>query len=352
MNGEEGPPISRRVLMKNSALVFAGATIGGLGQVVDADARPTPAATGSQGQTKVYLLGSQGGQQRTAETGANFRAGTAVFITVGDVGYLVDAGVGAMLRLNQAGFNATAVRNVFMTHHHQDHNADLGTVMGFGWTSGRNRGDDGRRLDVYGPPGTTAYYEGYRDSLALNISDQQVNLGQTPDFTTFCHAHEFPLSGRILTEPVQIMSDGTVTVSAIRVNHGAIPTVGYRFRTPDLDVALSGDRGTKGDHLARLVHGADILFHEISDTTLVASVLRAQRAAPDFIEHQLHDHSPPGLVARTANRAGCKQLILYHLIPGIAAITDAHWTSLVTDAGLKVPVAVGHDLLELPDGSE
>lgn len=344
---DEGPQISRRALMKSSAAVLAGATVGGLGQVVAADARPTPAATGSQGRTKVYLLGSQGGQQRTAETGAKFRAGTAVFITVDDVGYLVDAGVGAMLRLNQAGFDATAVRYVFMTHHHQDHNADLGTVMGFGWTSGRNQGDDGRRMDIYGPPGTNAYYTGYLHGLKLNIADQEHDLGQTPDFTTYCRHHEFPLAGPILTRPVQILSNGTVTVHAIRVNHGKMPTVGYRFKTPDLDVALSGDRGTEGDHLPRLIHGADVLFHEISDTALVAAVLESQGASADFIAHQLYDHSPPSLVAQTANGSGAKQLILYHIIPGAEQLTDAYWHSLLQTAGLKVPMTVGHDLLEL-----
>jgi hypothetical protein len=48
--------------------------------VVPPTASGTPAATGTGGRTQVYLLGSQGGQQRTQATGANARAGTSALM--------------------------------------------------------------------------------------------------------------------------------------------------------------------------------------------------------------------------------------------------------------------------------
>jgi len=340
------PGISRRALIASSAKVVAAGAAAALGQAVVARADPRPVAVGSAGRTQVFLLGSQGGQQRTQLTGASFRAGTAVLILVDGVGYMIDAGVGALLRLNQAGFDANVIRHIFMTHHHQDHNADLGNVMGFAWSSGRNGQQTHRRLDVWGPPGTLAYANGYQESLALSIADQEGPLVQRPFFHEFVYPHEFPLSGRILTHPVAVMSDARLKAWTVRVNHGAMPSVGYRIKTVDLDIAFSGDRGTRGDHLDRLIADADILLHEIIDTALVIPPLEQEHAPPSFIEHLKHDHSPPALVASTASAARPKQLILYHLIPGNAALTDQDWQSLLTPH-YRGEIIVGKDLLEI-----
>ena len=305
---------------------------------------PRPVASGAAGRTQVYLLGAQGGQSRAILTGSDIHAGPSVLLIVDGVGYLMDAGVGALLRLNQAGFDPTMIRHVFMTHHHQDHNADLGNIIGFGWTTG-SQVHPGQRLDVWGPPGTLAYQSGYQEATALSINDNEANLGKTPSFQSYLHCHQFPITGAIRTRPVTVMSDPVVTVSAIRVNHGKIPTVGYRFKTPDLDVVFSGDRGDRGDELVTLAKGADVLFHEIIDIDVVLAGLKAQKAPPSFIQHMMQDHSAPAFVAQTATAAKAPKLVLYHLVPGNPGITDARWTSLVSPryAG---EIVVGTDLLE------
>ena len=289
----------------------------------------TPAATLQSGRTRVYLLGSQGGQQRTQLAGANVRAGTSALVVVDGVGYLVDAGVGALLRLNEAGFDANVVRHIFITHHHQDHNADLGNMIGFSWTAGRSGSPD-RRLDVWGPPGTKAYIRGYKISTARSIADQQGPLKQKPSLDDYLRGHELQMRGDIRTAGVGVMSDERVTVSAITVNHGSMPSVAYRLETPDLKIVFSGDRGDRGDELARLAKSADVLFHEISDLALVKAVYEAQGAPPSFIDHQLHDHASGELVGRTATDAGVPKLVLYHLVPGTPAISDERWRAMVS----------------------
>jgi ribonuclease BN (tRNA processing enzyme) len=313
---------------------------------VRAGAAPKPAVIGTNGQTRVYLLGAQGGQNRSLIQGSTVCAGTSVLLIVNDAGYLLDAGVGSLLRLAQAGFDPTVVSNIFMTHHHQDHNADLGNFMGFGWTTGRF-GASTRTLGVWGPTGTKEYCSGYRSSLELSINDQERNLGQTPAFSSFVRVHDFGLKGKMLTHPVVVMSDSNVTVSAIRVNHGSLPTVGYRFKTPDLDVVFSGDRGDQGDDFVALAAGADVLFHEIIDIDTVLPVLKAQGAPADFIAHQEDDHAAPSLVATTATRAGVPKLVLYHLIPANLGVTsDARWTSLISPK-YSGQIVVGQDLLQI-----
>lgn len=348
--------VSRRAFLGASAAAAAGAVGATMLPAVRAGATPArsagtakvlpvAAATGSSGQTQVYLLGAQGGQNRGLLAGSSSCAGTSVLIMVNGVGYLMDAGVGSLFRLNQAGFDPSVVRNIFVTHHHQDHNADLGNFLGFGWSTGRF-GTSARTLDVWGPTGTKKYCAGYTKSLALSIADQEQNLGQVPNFSSFLGVHEFAMHGKILTEPVVIMNDGTVTVSAIAVNHG-FPTVGYRFQTPDLDVVFSGDRGNQGDNFNLLASGAGVLFHEIVNIATILPFLEAQGASPGFISHMQNDHSAPDFVGSTATAAGVPELVLYHLIPANLAVTSAaQWTSLVspTYAG---NIVVGVDMLQV-----
>ena len=339
--------LTRRDLLADSArLAVAGGLAASVLPSAVAQAAARPVAVGAAGRTHVYLLGAQGGQNRAKLTGSDIHAGPSALLMVDGVGYLMDAGVGTLLRLSQAGFDPTVVRHVFMTHHHQDHNADLGNIIGFGWTTGA-QAHPGQRLSVWGPPGTHAYKRGYEESTALSIHDQEANLGKTPSFRSYLRCHQLPDSGAIRTRPVKVMSDHAVTVSAIRVNHGALPTVGYRFKTPDLDVAFSGDRGDRGDNFVALARGADVMFHEIIDIDIVIPALKAQKAPASFIRHQQRDHSAPSLVARTATDANVPKLILYHLIPGNAAITsDARWTSLVSPH-YAAEIIVGKDLLEV-----
>jgi ribonuclease BN (tRNA processing enzyme) len=335
---------SHRVFVASSTVLLALVANGVVAGAIPSTANGTPAAIGGSGRTQVYLLGSQGGQQRTQLTGAQIRGGPSALIVVDGVGYMLDAGVGALLRLNEAGFDANVVRHVFLTHHHQDHNADLGNIIGFSWTAGRFGGAD-RRLDVWGPPGTRDYIRGYKISSARNIADQEGPLVQKPTLDAYLHGHELSMRGNIRTDGVRVMSDERVTVSTIRVNHGSMPSVGYRFETPDLKIVFSGDRGDRGDELARFAKGADVLFHEIIDLEVVKTALHAQGAPPRYVDHQIHDHSVGELVGRTATEAGVPKLVLYHLVPGTPALSDERWRSLVSPyyAG---EIVVGKDLLE------
>jgi ribonuclease BN (tRNA processing enzyme) len=352
--GDRSTAVSRRDLFGTSArLVAAGSLGAALLPLSTARAAPRPAAVGTAGRTKVFLLGAQGGQNRAAITGSAIHAGPSVLIMVDGVGYLMDAGVGTLMRLNEAGFDPTMIRHVFMTHHHQDHNADLGNIIGFGWTTGPQV-DEGQRIDVWGPPGTRAYQAGYQQATALSIHDQVTHLGKKPAFSKYLTCHEFPLRGAILHTAHRVMSDGKVTVEAIRVNHGPVPTVGYRFKTPDLDVVFSGDRGALGDFFVQLAKGADLLFHEIIDIELVRSILKAQKAPADFIKHQEQDHSAPAFVGKTARAASAKKLVLYHIIPGSEA---ANLGSTPPSYGTKLKglvaqqyageIVVGSDLLQV-----
>ncbi|MBX3284419.1 MAG: MBL fold metallo-hydrolase [Acidimicrobiales bacterium] len=288
-------------------------------------ATPEERTTVSRGDTKVVVLGSHGGQQITQLTGSHLRCGTSMLIDVGGEVTVVDCGCGSVHRLAEAGYDAHQVRTVLVTHCHADHVAELGSLVSFAWSSGRNGADPDRRLDVYGPTGTGDYEAGLKRSLARSIADQEGPLAQTPPFDAFATWHEFtpPPTTRTLVERPDLV------VQAIRVRHGSMPSVGYRVRTPDVDVAISGDRGVGGDSFDAFAAGADVLVHEVIDRPLVTGVLEAEGAAPSFVRHLVDDHTDAPDVGRTATAAGVDTLVLYHLIPGNPAITDDRWVDLV-----------------------
>jgi ribonuclease BN (tRNA processing enzyme) len=211
-----------------------------------------------------------------------------------------------------------------VTHHHTDHNADLGNFAGFAWSSGLGDGEARRRLDIYGPDGTLDYEQGYKRAAAKSVADQEGALGQDMPFDEFAHWHEFAVS----ETPTKVFSDDLFDVQAARVYHGSLPSVAFRVRTPDVDVVLSGDRGAQWqDEFVAFAKGADVLFHEIIDIELIERLLK--NADPEFIDHLANDHSDPETVGTAATGAGVETLVLYHLVPGNPAITDTAWKKKV-----------------------
>ena len=61
--------------------------------------------------------------------------------------YVVDAGDGVARRLAKAGINVREIGTIFITHHHDDHTAGLGTLMSVAWDNQRTQ-----PINVFGPP--------------------------------------------------------------------------------------------------------------------------------------------------------------------------------------------------------
>ena len=92
--------------------------------------------------TKLVLLGTQGGPRANAE-----RAQPANLLVVKRINYLIDAGNGVARQLSLAGVTPAAVHTIFITHNHDDRNADWGTLMGLAWSLSSSH-----PITVYGPP--------------------------------------------------------------------------------------------------------------------------------------------------------------------------------------------------------
>ncbi len=102
-------------------------------------------------QTRVITLGTQGGPMPTID-----RSQPANALLVDDRVYLIDAGNGVARQLVKAGIDHRRVGQIFITHNHDDHNSDWGTLMGYQWATGRRQ-----PTTVYGPAGTEDMLKGF-----------------------------------------------------------------------------------------------------------------------------------------------------------------------------------------------
>jgi ribonuclease BN (tRNA processing enzyme) len=105
-----------------------------LGIACCATALPQPAITQqSASKTTLITLGTQGGPFQSRN-----RAQPANVLIVNEQAYVVEAGNAAVRQLSIAGIPLARVSHIFITHNHDDHNADAGTMMGLAWSLGRS----------------------------------------------------------------------------------------------------------------------------------------------------------------------------------------------------------------------
>jgi len=307
----------RAILAGGLSLAAAGATGFSLAQ--------TP---GSR-RSRLILLGTGGGPTPKAN-----RSAPANAVVVDGVIYIVDCGSGVARQMVLAGLSLTALRRVFITHHHSDHDADYGNLLLLAWES-----DLAHRVDSYGPPPLTRMT---RQFLQLNDYDIQTRSADEgrPPLAPLIIPHEISGDGLVIR-------DDKVTVTAALVDHPPVrPALAYRFDCPDRSIVFSGDT-RPSQNLVRLAKGADVLVHEVMYLPALDRLISAEPNARTLRAHLLAAHTSTDDVGKIATQAGVKTLVLSHFVPGgEPAIPDEVWRDAVKPhfAG---DLIVGRDLMEL-----
>jgi ribonuclease BN (tRNA processing enzyme) len=296
--------------------------------------------------TRLITLGTQGGPRGSAD-----RAQPSNVLIVRGTPYLIDAGNGVIRQLWLAGIPFTSIRHIFITHNHDDHNADWGTLMGRAWTSGQHQ-----PMTVYGPRGTEQMRAGFLQYFAPNAAAHHLEGAENIPPEKVIRARE-------ITGPGLVFRDENIRVTAVENCHYHFSkgTPGYqwqqsfsfRFETPDRVIVISGDTGPCHDVLTEFSRGADILLHEVIDLAAVETALgaradgtnsqRGQREA--LMVHMREDHTIAEDVGRLAKAAAVKMLVLTHLVPGSRAEEDGRYVDRVRKY-YDGPVVVAHDLME------
>jgi ribonuclease BN (tRNA processing enzyme) len=283
------------------------------------------------GKTRLILLGTGGGPRPRKGRNASSQV-----IIVNDVPYVIDCGDGVARQLVIAGVALNKLGNVFITHHHSDHNADYGNLLLLAWVSGLRT-----RVDTWGPPPlekiTQLFLEMSAPDIDVRIADQGI-----PPLAPLIHVHELTAAG-------PVMQDENVKVTCALVDHPPmVPSFAYRFDSADRSIVISGDTN-RSANLEKLAQGADVLVHEAMWVPAVDGIVGnsngVNRAA--LKAHFINSHTAVEDCGRVAAAAGVKTLVLSHLVPSDdPAITDQMWIDAARQY-FSGEIIVGRDLLDI-----
>jgi ribonuclease BN (tRNA processing enzyme) len=282
-----------------------------------------------QPRTRLILLGTAGGP-----TPKRTRSGPAQVILAGDAAYVVDCGDGVARQAVLAGVPFNALRHIFITHHHSDHNADYGNLLLLFWASGL-----AHRVDSWGPPPLERITELFLEMSKPDIDVRVVDEGR-PTLGQLIHPHD-------IQQPGLVMEDDNVRVTSALVHHPMVPVAyAYRFDAPDRSIVISGDTA-RSDAVVQLARGADVLVHEAFYPDAVEKMVVGRANAEPLRKHLLASYTSAEDCGRVAAAAGVKTLVLSHFVPGgYPFLADEVWFDAVRPhfAGRLI---VGRDLLEL-----
>ena len=250
----------------------------------------TAQSCGSTG-VAVQVLGSGGPEIQDK------RASTSYLIWKDGVARVViDAGGGSALRFGESGAQMSQPDVFLFTHFHVDHSSDFPALVFSSWFEDRSR-----PLPVYGPPGnefmpsTTEFvHDLFSDPHgAWRYLSELVDSGNNDSYKLQPHNVD------AASTPVPVFHNADMTISAVRVIHGAFPALAWRVDIAGKHIVFSGDTNGEGSGLTQLASNADIFV--------------AHNAVPEGaagIERRLH--MPPSVIGTIAGDAHVKQLVLSH----------------------------------------
>src|SRR5882724_1085378 len=304
---------------------------GGIGAIAAAALAHTSHSQGfTLGPNRLVLLGTKGGPAIRA----GYRPSpSANLIVYNGVPYVIDTGYGVSFKLIEAKFPLPALRHVFITHHHSDHNAEFGLLMNNAWAIGLKT-----PVDAYGPAGMRELADGFWQAYRFDIETRMADEGR-PDLRELVAIHEY-------TEG-PVMTAGDVKVTALRNVHPPITeSFALKFEFPNKTIVFSGDTAYFPP-LAQFARGADILVHEVMYAPALERLLARTPNAPTLLAHLKASHTLTDEVGRLATQAGVKTLVLSHLVPADdPSVTEKVWADAVRETWTG-DLVVAHDLMEI-----
>ncbi|MER5390987.1 MBL fold metallo-hydrolase [Saccharopolyspora sp. NPDC002686] len=276
--------------------------------------------------TELVLLGTAGGP-----TPKRNRSAPAQAIVVGDRTYLIDAGNGVARQLVAADIPLRSLTAACVTHHHSDHNVDLGTVVHLAWCA-----DLRQPVRLYGPPPLTEMMAAFARYADTDVTTRIADEGR-PDFAELIVPED-------VHGPGPVYEDDRVRISATRVHHPPMDALAYRIDTEDRSIVISGDTAPC-QQLVDLATGADVLVHEVMHVPSIEPLLARTNGAR-LRRHLLDSHTSVSEVGAIAESAGVPTLVLSHFVPSDPEVPDDVWRE-EAQRDYTGKVIVGQDLMSL-----
>jgi ribonuclease BN (tRNA processing enzyme) len=305
--------LSRRSLLAGMVAVpaLASASVAAERQVATS-AEETQATLKHGRGTKLVLLGTGAGP-----IPGRSRLMTSHVMLSHGAAYVLDCGMGVTDQYARTGIPFSALKSIFITHHHPDHNIEYGPLLIVGWIQGMHPD-----VRAFGPPPLKQMTEDFMRAYRQTVDFWAEDFHMTPLVSV--GVQEVAVAG-------PVTQDDNVKVSAVVVEHPPVkPALAYRFDFKDRSIAFSGDTAPS-DAVVKMAKGADVLVHEVMYVPAVDKYIKYQIAKgrpvkyEAFMAHMKADHTPLEEVGRIAKEAGVKTLVLSHLTPAMPPRCDRTW---------------------------
>ena len=210
---------------------------------------------------------------------------------------LVDIGGGSFLRFGQSQAKLNDLSLMAISHLHPDHVSDLPALL---WLSHQVRKNS---LSIVGPSGNDVA-PSFPTFLSRLFDEKngafQVlgpTLGATPGKAGGGVRLDVGVVDVNKTEPSKVFDAQGVTVTALGIPHGNLPTLAYRVQTRDVSIVFSSDQTGTNPRFVEFAKGANVLIMHLAIAAGETSPL----------------HASPSVVGRVAQEAGVGRLILSHI---------------------------------------
>jgi ribonuclease BN (tRNA processing enzyme) len=212
---------------------------------------------------------------------------------------LVDVGGGAFLRFGQAQAKLSDLSLVAISHLHPDHVSDLPAVL---WLSHQARKEP---LPIVGPSGNDVAPS--FPTFLSRLFDEKNGAFQVLGPTLGATQGERGRGGGVRldvgvvdvtkAEPSTVFDRQGVTVTALGIPHGNLPTLAYRVQTRDVSIVFSSDQNGTNPRFVEFAKGANVLVMHLAIAAGATNPL----------------HASPAVVGRVARDAGIGRLIVSHI---------------------------------------
>ena len=211
---------------------------------------------------------------------------------------LVDMGGGAFLRFGQAQAKLSDLSLVAISHFHPDHVSDLPALL---WLSNFTRKEP---LPIVGPsgndlvPGFPTFLSRLFDAKNGAFQVLGTTLGGPPVAGVGGGVRlDVSVVDVTKAEPSTVFDRQGVTVTALGIPHGNIPTLAYRIQTRDVSIVFSSDQNGTSPRFVDFARGANVLIMHLAIAAGASTPL----------------HASPAVVGRVAQDAGVGRLIVSHI---------------------------------------
>ncbi|MEE8262340.1 MAG: MBL fold metallo-hydrolase [Gammaproteobacteria bacterium] len=297
----------------------------------------------SKSGTRLITLGTAGGPSLRPD-----RVQSSNLLIINGALYVVDAGDGVARRLANAGIDLREIGIIFITHHHDDHTAGLGTLLSIAWDRQRTK-----PIHVYGPSQTEELVKAAVQYFSISAEIRIADGGRTVPIAQVFFGHD--------VDTGLIYEDSNIKVTAVENSHFSFhkgpaaskhKSYSYRFETPDRVILFTGDTGPS-DAVTELAKGADLLVTETSSCEDRKQAMikdgRWQAMTPaeqeGIMRQATQGHMTLELIGKLASRAKVKTVVLSHLTQRFGSDDYTPW-AVEVKKHFSGQVLIAKDLME------